>query len=204
VNFSKTSCDAASATDSSEHSTRGKAVAFAIGSVAAGVVALSVPFVLPALRKFCLPYVPATPIQINAVVSLLRGRTGSAVDLGSGDGRVVVAAAKAGVYSVGYELNPWLVLYSKFNALVNGVYHHTEFHVKDLFKVNLQPFDTVIVFGVEEMMDSLREKLEVELSSSSQVIACRFPISKWTAHAKYGHGPHSVWQYHMSNCKQLF
>ena len=52
----------------------------------------------------------------------------------------VVAAAKAGVYSVGYELNPWLVLYSKFNALVNGVYHHTEFHVKDLFKVCIRVF----------------------------------------------------------------
>ena len=89
MDFSKTSCDAASATDNSEHLTRGKAVAFAIGSVAAGIVALSFPFVLPAVRKFCLPYVPATPIQINAVVSLLRGRTGSAVDLGSGDGRVV-------------------------------------------------------------------------------------------------------------------
>ena len=47
----------------------------------------------------------------------------------------VIAAAKSGIYAVGYELNPWLVLYSRMLAVVNRVSHCTEFHVKDLFKV---------------------------------------------------------------------
>lgn len=50
---------------------------------------LTIPFFLPALRKYCLPYVPATPAQMEKVLHYLKGRTGKLVDVGSGDGRVV-------------------------------------------------------------------------------------------------------------------
>lgn len=59
------------------------------GGAGIGLFALSIPFVLPALRRYCLPFVPATPIQIEKILHLLRGRGGKVVDLGSGDGRVV-------------------------------------------------------------------------------------------------------------------
>ena len=54
-----------------------------------GLFAVTIPFVTPALRKHCLPYVPATPVQIRTVLSQLKGRSGKVIDLGSGDGRVV-------------------------------------------------------------------------------------------------------------------
>ena len=44
----------------------------------------------PALRRICLPYVPATPSQISNVVLALKGRGGSVLDIGSGDGRIVI------------------------------------------------------------------------------------------------------------------
>ena len=114
------------------------------------------------------------------------------------------------------------------NALMYSVCFPTNLvSVLNCFQVNLQTFDTVVVFGVQEMvskpvtctlyvypglnvikfhfafqMETLREKCETELEPSTQVIACRFPIQKWTPSAKYGHGPHSVWQYHMSKCKE--
>lgn len=59
------------------------------GGTAFGLLALSFPFVLPALRRHCLPFVPATPIQIEKILLQLKGRPGKVVDLGSGDGRVV-------------------------------------------------------------------------------------------------------------------
>ncbi|XP_069979332.1 ATP synthase subunit C lysine N-methyltransferase, partial [Penaeus vannamei] len=65
------------------------------GGAAIGLSIIAAPFVAPALRKVCLPYVPATTQQVNNVLRALRGRTGTLVDLGSGDGRIVVAAAKA-------------------------------------------------------------------------------------------------------------
>lgn len=71
----------------------GKVVLGVTGAVAIGLVAITTPFLTPALRKICLPYVPATEQQIINVLKMcrpLQGRTGqSLVDLGSGDGRVV-------------------------------------------------------------------------------------------------------------------
>lgn len=81
-----------------------------------GMTALAWPFISPALRKHCLPYVPATDRQVANVLSLCRksGAGGPLVDLGSGDGRIVLAAAKQlQVPCVGYELNAWLVWYSR-------------------------------------------------------------------------------------------
>lgn len=68
----------------------GKVVLGVTGAVALGLVAITTPFVTPALRKVCLPYVPATERQVANVLQLCRtGKGHTLVDLGSGDGRVV-------------------------------------------------------------------------------------------------------------------
>ncbi|XP_033055583.1 ATP synthase subunit C lysine N-methyltransferase isoform X2 [Trachypithecus francoisi] len=86
------------------------------------VYAVATPFIMPALRKVCLPFVPATTKQIENVVKMLQCRRGSLVDIGSGDGRIVIAAAKEGFTAVGYELNPWLVWYSRYRAWREGYF----------------------------------------------------------------------------------
>ena len=70
---------------------RGLWATWLVGGASIGLFAVSIPFILPALRKYCLPYVPATPVQIEKILYQLRGREGKVVDLGSGDGRVVRA-----------------------------------------------------------------------------------------------------------------
>ena len=67
----------------------GLAIGCTIGGVGVGIMVLVLPFVTPALRRFVLPYVPATPVQLESVLGYMRGRGGKVVDLGSGDGRVV-------------------------------------------------------------------------------------------------------------------
>jgi hypothetical protein len=59
------------------------------GGTAVALSVICLPFVLPAIRRVCLPYVPATATQIRNVMHALAGRTGRLVDLGSGDGRIV-------------------------------------------------------------------------------------------------------------------
>lgn len=61
-----------------------------LGGIAVGLSIICVPFVSPALRKYCLPYIPATNSQIENVFKALNGRKGKLVDLGSGDGRIVI------------------------------------------------------------------------------------------------------------------
>ena len=70
-------------------STTGKVLLGVTGSIFTCICAITIPFVSPALRKVCLPYVPATSRQVDNVMQLLKGRSGRVVDLGSGDGRIV-------------------------------------------------------------------------------------------------------------------
>lgn len=76
------------------------------------------------------------------------------MDIGSGDGRIVIEAAKAGVCRQGHgvELNRWLVYYSRFMAYRAGVGGSTKFFKKDLWKYDMKPYNQVVVFGVEEMV----------------------------------------------------
>lgn len=59
------------------------------GASLIGLTTVCFSFVKPALRKICLPFVPATQEQISNVLKLLNGRSGKVIDLGSGDGRIV-------------------------------------------------------------------------------------------------------------------
>ncbi|XP_010892359.1 ATP synthase subunit C lysine N-methyltransferase isoform X2 [Esox lucius] len=157
-----------------------------LGLIATGIVggslvalyAVAGPFVAPALRKVCLPYVPATSAQVENVLKVLQARSGSLVDIGSGDGRIVIAAAKKGFQAVGFELNPWLVWYSRYRAWREGVHHSTSFQISDLWK-----------------MDQLEEKLQTELQGTAKVVACRFPFPTWAPDGTAGEGIDTVWVY---------
>lgn len=60
-----------------------------VGGALVTVYAVATPFITPALRKVCLPFVPATSKQVENVVKMLQHRRGPLVDIGSGDGRIV-------------------------------------------------------------------------------------------------------------------
>lgn len=60
-----------------------------IGGTLVALYSVATPFIAPALRRHCLPYVPATSKQVENVLKMLKGRNGPLVDIGSGDGRIV-------------------------------------------------------------------------------------------------------------------
>ena len=173
------------------------------GVVTASALGLSIAtssFILPAFRKICLPFVPATSTQVNNVIKALNNpkQLGmNVVDIGSGDGRIVFKAAKHGFHAFGFELNVWLVLYSKFQAWNTGLSNRAKFYRTDLWKANYSTFDNVIIFGVEEMMLQLEKKLLTEMKSGSKIIACRFPLPTLTPSYVYGQGVDTVWSYHV-------
>ncbi|NP_001088917.1 ATP synthase subunit C lysine N-methyltransferase isoform X1 [Xenopus laevis] len=174
-----------------------------IGGTLVALYAVATPFVAPALRKLCLPYVPATTTQVKNVLKMLRSRTGIVVDIGSGDGRIVIAAAKEGFQAVGYELNPWLVWYSRFRAWREGVHHHTRFYVSDLWKVSFSRYRNVVIFGVPQMMPQLEKKLQTELQDAARVIACRFPFPNWVPDHIFGEGVDTVWTYDLGAFRKV-
>uniref|UniRef100_A0A8C2TTU0 ATP synthase c subunit lysine N-methyltransferase n=1 Tax=Coturnix japonica TaxID=93934 RepID=A0A8C2TTU0_COTJA len=148
-----------------------------VGGTLVALYAVVTPFVAPALRRVCLPFVPATSAQIENVLKMLQGRRGTVVDIGSGDGRIVIAAAKRGFEAVGYELNPWLVWYSRYRAWRDGVHHNAKFYISDLWKVSFSRYTNVVVFGVPQMMPELQKKLKEELESFATVLGSRVPLA---------------------------
>ncbi|KPM03780.1 methyltransferase-like protein 3 [Sarcoptes scabiei] len=193
------------------------------GGLAIGFTALTIPFITPAFRRIVLPFVPATNTQIENVLKAIEYRRPfespltkelKIIDLGSGDGRVVIACAKQGWKSFGVELNLWLVLYSKFRAFRENVRQLTSFQQKNLFKqffqttsfyghffrlkIDLAEYDNIIVFGVDNLMPLIEDKIRKDCDRSRKqmkLIACRFPLPNWKSYMTFGSGVDQVWLY---------
>lgn len=148
------------------------------------------PFVAPAFRKYCLPYVAANDIQLKMLTNSLRQHNVKrVVDLGSGDGVVCIHLAKElGIKAAGYELNPWLVVFSRAWAWYSGVGNLCSFHQQDLFKADVSKDDGVVLFVVPSMMDALEAKLKDEMKDDAKVYALRFPLNTWKEE-HYENGP---------------
>lgn len=200
---------------------------FYLGGAAIGLSVICAPFVAPAFRKHCLPFVPATTNQIYNILKLLKtsNRNEKLLDIGSGDGRIVIgkislnndfkhivythrprlfeiflplAAAKHGlVQAHGVEYNPWLVQYSRFSSLYHGVFSKTKFFKKDLWKFDVSKYNIVVIFGVESMMNDLEQKLLNEASIDTKIIACRFPLPNLEVTTSIGEGIDTVWLYEL-------
>lgn len=172
-----------------------------VGAVAVAINVISVPFLTPAFRRLGVPYIPATHRQIVCILRHLktdkRRPWPSMVDLGSGDGRVVIAAAKRGFRSVGYELNFWLVWYSRARAFWQGVSHLAAFKRCDMWKVDLSQFDNIVVFGVDEIMDTMERKIISEVGSGTRVIVSRFRLPTLRHFKQMETGSGTLWVYQL-------
>ncbi|XP_067618599.1 ATP synthase subunit C lysine N-methyltransferase [Eurosta solidaginis] len=188
-------------------STSAKILIAATGGIGIGLTVICASFVAPAFRRICLPYVPATTHQVRNVLNLLpkntTARRDKLLDIGSGDGRIVVAAAKNGLLADGVELNPWLVWYSRMAAITQGVHRQTHFYRRDLWKYNVAPYDYIVIFGVEQMMKDLEKKLISETSETAKIIACRFPLPNMRPQHVIDDGVNTVWYYDLYKNKSF-
>ncbi|CAP35800.1 Protein CBG18326, partial [Caenorhabditis briggsae] len=179
----------------------GLVIAGVAGATALVISAAAVPFVAPALRRVCIPYVPATTEQLANVSRALNLATknskGTLIDLGSGDGRVVLQCAKEGYKSTGVELNSILVAYSKYRSIKEGLGKEARFMRKNIFKTDLSPYEIAVIFGAESLMGDLVPKLS-EMRSNTNLLACRFPLPEndaWKLEHQIGEGIDAVWVY---------
>ncbi|XP_061740748.1 adenine nucleotide translocase lysine N-methyltransferase isoform X2 [Nerophis ophidion] len=162
----------------------------------------------PGFRKVPLrlqvPYIPASEAQVSNVMTLLKARKGGLVDLGSGDGRIVLEAYRQGFTpAVGYELNPWLIGFSRFHAWRAGHHDKVSYRREDLWKVDLTECKNITVFLAPSVLSLLQEKMEAELPDDALVVAGRFPIPDWTPCRTEGHGVDRAWAYSMKAQRQL-
>lgn len=126
-------------------------------------------------------YEPTPLAVVDTLIAAAKvGSNDVVYDLGCGDGRFVVAAARRGAAGVGFDLNPNLVEWAKANALAERVDARVKFEMRDLFSVDMSPASVVTLYLLPELNLKLRAKLWKELAPGSRVVSNAFDMGDWT------------------------
>jgi precorrin-6B methylase 2 len=102
------------------------------------------------------------------------------IDLGSGDGRTVITAAKIGARALGVEYNPEMVALSKENARNEGVSDKAEFIQADLYETDLSKATVITMFLLPEINLKLRSRL-LDLKPGTRIVSNTFKMAEWEA-----------------------
>jgi SAM-dependent methyltransferase len=102
------------------------------------------------------------------------------MDLGSGEGRIVIAAARRGARAIGVEYNPDLVELSKRNAAAAGVSARASFVHGDIFETDLRQATVITMFLLPSLNVKLRPKL-LELPPGTRLVSNSFAMEEWQA-----------------------
>ena len=127
------------------------------------------------------PWVPTGNETVNEMLSVAGVNSGDVVyDLGSGDGRVVIAAAKRfHARSVGVELNPFWVFWTWLKLTVLGLRGKTKVIWGNFFRVDLSKADVVTLYLLQNTNYKLEPKLKEELKPGSRVVSHVFTFNDW-------------------------
>ena len=130
------------------------------------------------------PDVHFVPTPMNVVARMLAvARVGAAdtlFDLGSGDGRIVIAAARQfGARAIGIDIDPERIAESRRNADTAGVAGRVEFRQADLFETDLRSATVVTLYLLPQLNVRLRPKLFEELRPGTRVVSHDFDMGDW-------------------------
>ena len=101
------------------------------------------------------------------------------IDLGSGDGRIVIEAAKRGARGLGVDIDPRLVHLARENAKRAGVDSLTNFEVRDLFETDLRGTDVVTMYLLPEVNLKLVPRLLDQLKPGARIVSHDYDLGKW-------------------------
>jgi protein-L-isoaspartate O-methyltransferase len=127
------------------------------------------------------PYVPSPQ---SVVADMLRhadvGPEDFVIDLGSGDGRIVLTAAKVfGAQGFGVEIKDELVHKSNEAAKNAGLADRVRFYKQDLFKTDLSKATVITMYLLPETVNMLKDKLLAELRPGTRIVSHDYPLSGW-------------------------
>lgn len=128
------------------------------------------------------PYVPTPADVVDRMLRLAKVTDVDVVyDLGCGDGRIVIAAAKQfGARAVGLDIEPYWIEESKQNAKMAAVEHLTTFNVEDAMTVDLSPASVVMLYLVNWSVPKLRPIIESTAKPGTRIVSHSFGVDTWT------------------------
>ncbi len=129
-------------------------------------------------------WVPTPQVLVDKMLDMAKVTPSDyVIDLGSGDGRTVIAAAKRGVHALGIEYNPDMVELSRANANKEGVSARAQFVKADLFRTDLSQATVITMFLLPEINLKLRPRL-LALKPGTRIVSNSFTMGEWKADEK--------------------
>ncbi|MET0503335.1 MAG: class I SAM-dependent methyltransferase [Candidatus Binatia bacterium] len=144
------------------------------------ILALIAAYPSQARAQDSIPFVPSPMIVVERMLQLAEiTKNDRLYDLGSGDGRIVIQAAKKfGVRGVGIDLNPELVEQARRKAAEEGVGHLVEFRAADGLTVDISEATVVTLYMFKWFNNQMRPKLQ-RLKPGARIVAHDFDIDEW-------------------------
>jgi precorrin-6B methylase 2 len=128
------------------------------------------------------PYVPTPEDVVEKMLDMADVKKGDVLyDLGSGDGRIVIAAAKRGAKGIGIDINPQRIREANDNARAAGVTDRVKFLNQDLFETDLKDATVVTLYLLPSINLKLRPKLLSELRPGTRIVSHSFDMGDWEA-----------------------
>jgi SAM-dependent methyltransferase len=147
-------------------------------------------------RGIDVPFVPTPEEVVEGMLRLANVKRGDVVyDLGSGDGRIVIAAAKRGARGVGIDIDPQRVAEASRNANTAKVADRVRFLNQDLFDSDLGEATVVTLYLLPRLNLKLRPKLLAELKPGTRIVSHGFDMGDWKPDrvAEVGHTTIYLW-----------
>ena len=127
------------------------------------------------------PYVPSPSSVVADMLTLAEvGPKDFVIDLGSGDGRIVLTAAKVfGARGFGVDINEKLVKEANESAKLQGVADRASFTIQDLFKTDIRKATVLTMYLLPNTVNMLKDKLLSELNPGTRILSHDYPLSGW-------------------------
>ncbi len=134
-----------------------------------------------ALRRPDVIFVPTPPEVVEAMLKVAKvGPRDVVYDLGCGDGRIVVTAAKEyGARGIGIDIDPERIQEAEANAQANGVTDRVKFRLEDLFEANISEATVVTLYLLPSLNLKLRPKLWKDLKVGTRIVSHAFDMGDW-------------------------
>jgi ribosomal protein L11 methylase PrmA len=145
------------------------------------------------------PFVPTPQAVVEAMLKVAGVTRDDVVyDLGSGDGRIVITAARQhGARGVGYDIDPARVQEARENARAAGVEDRVRFEVQNVFTADFREATVVTMYLLPDVNMQLRPRLLAELRPGTRIVSHAFDLGDWKAEqvleVKGDHGHHTVY-----------
>ena len=142
-------------------------------------------------------YVPTTDPAVDAMLTLAEvKKTDVVYDLGCGDGRIVITAArKYGARGVGIDIDPKRIAEARANAKKAGVEHLVRFEENDLFLADIKEATVVTLFLLPHLNLQLKPKLLADLKPGTPIISNTFDMGDWKAEKEVAVDPNDQDEY---------